>query len=79
MRADPTCRWCQGCGKVRLLNKLADCECLVADETEATASDPQAVPDFLIREFGEAQSATSPGDDDTFVFGSFPEEDSDDG
>ena len=57
---------------MRLLNKLSDCECLAADETEATC-DPQAVLDFL-REFGEAQSTTSPGDADTFVFDSFPED-----
>lgn len=59
---------------MRLLNKLTDCECLSAgDETDAPAGDPQAVLDFL-REFGEAQSATSPGDADTFVFDSFPED-----
>ena len=58
---------------MRLLNKLTDCECLAVDGEAETTACPQAMLDFL-REFGEAQSATSPGDADTFVFDSFPED-----
>jgi len=64
MGADPKCRWCRGRGKVMLLNRWADCECL-AEETDADAV--QALLD-CVREFGDPETQTLPSEQEMVIF-----------